>query len=66
MLNTKAIKRLRARRGLTQAACAKAVGMKAGHDWYRVETGRAGLSLARLVKVAKLFQCKVDDLLTKT
>lgn len=55
------IRQLRKERGLTQEKLAENLGLNISYVAY-IETGKRGLSLPVLFKVAKVFKVKVKDL----
>ena len=57
-----ALKRARKARGLTQVELAEYIGVTQGavHQW---ESGKSKPTVENLMKMAKLFNCKVDDLI---
>lgn len=57
------IKELRLERNLTQEELAGRLGVNASYIAY-IETGRRGLSLSALYKLAKIFGVKVSELFT--
>lgn len=59
-----AFKKLRKEHGLTQTELAEAIGVTQGavHQW---ESGKSKPTIDNLKKIAKLFNCKVDDLIDK-
>jgi transcriptional regulator with XRE-family HTH domain len=65
-VNTQAIRRRREKLGMTQAAAAKSAGWKSPVQWTDIETGkRANPTVSTIVAVAKVLECKVDQLLVK-
>lgn len=59
-----ALKRARKKHGFSQEEIAEAVGVtqSAVHQW---EAGKSSPTIGNLRKIAKLFGCKVDDLIDK-
>jgi transcriptional regulator with XRE-family HTH domain len=58
------LKRLRRRRGLTQMELARKVGISQGH-LSAVETGRkSGVSVAVLVRLARVLKVELGELVT--
>lgn len=58
------LKRARKARGLTQVELAEYIGVTQGavHQW---ESGKSKPTIENLMKMAKLFDCQVDDLIDK-
>lgn len=59
-----AIRRLRKMRGLTQEEFAAALGMSQA-SISRFETGERKPDVDDLIRIARFFGCKVDDLIDK-
>ncbi len=59
-----ALKSARKERGLSQEEIAEAIGVtqSAVHQW---EAGKSQPTIEKLVLLAKIFCCKVDDLIDK-
>lgn len=59
-----ALKRARKSQGMTQTELAEFIGVTQGavHQW---ESGKSSPTIDNLKKIAKLFNCKVDDLIDK-
>lgn len=55
------IKTLRLKNNIYQTALAKEIGVSQTH-MSNIESGRAGLTLENLVKMAKIFNCGIDEI----
>jgi transcriptional regulator with XRE-family HTH domain len=65
-VNFEEIKRRREKKGLTLSAAAKLAGWGSGQVWANLEQGqRDDPQVSTLVKVAKVLNCKLDDLIAK-
>ena len=56
------LRKIRLRRGMTLAAVATATGIGASH-LSRVESGQASTDIAQLLKLARVYDVKVEELL---
>lgn len=59
----KSIKERRERQGLSQDCLAKMIGSSKSHIW-RIESGRVGVGIDDLVRIADALDTEVRDLLT--
>ena len=55
------IKTLRLKNNIYQTVLAKEIGVSQTH-MSNIESGRAGLTLENLVKMAKIFNCGIDEI----
>ena len=55
------IKTLRLKNNIYQTALAQEIGVSQTH-MSNIESGRAGLTLENLVKMAKIFNCGIDEI----
>jgi transcriptional regulator with XRE-family HTH domain len=64
MLDTRKLRQLRGRLGITQEQAAKKAGLRSRQHWNKIEAGRAGsITLDTLGRVAKALGVKATDLL---
>lgn len=56
------IKEIRERKGIARKELAKAIGVTDDY-LYRVESGRAGLTVKRLKEIAKVLDVKASELI---
>jgi transcriptional regulator with XRE-family HTH domain len=64
MLDTKKMRELREKSGLTQAQAAERAGWPDKQFWWHIESGdRADVTLSVLARIAKALKCKPRDLL---
>jgi transcriptional regulator with XRE-family HTH domain len=64
MLDHEKMKRLREKKGLSQADAAKAAGLSSRQHWHLIESGdRPEITLATLDKIAAALGCKAKDLI---
>ena len=58
----KALRRRRVAAGVSQAAVAKALGLKQQSSWSRVETGKSAVNMVQLAKFARLLGVSMVDI----
>lgn len=59
------IKTLRLKNSIYQTELAKEIGVSQTH-MSNIESGRAGLTLENLVKMARIFECTIDEIVFGT
>lgn len=64
-VDLKKIRKLRLDKGLTQQQLAELLGYKM-NTYHLIERGKRGMSVNKLLKLAKLYDCNIDDLLNKS
>jgi transcriptional regulator with XRE-family HTH domain len=65
-INSAEIKRRRVDAGLTLQQASDAAGFTTRQFWWQIENGRKpGLTVESLAAVARVLECKLDDLIDK-